>query len=200
MEDDQKTTTEETTTEDTTQTTTTDDNGAVDDANKANEDETYEEEEVFDPDAVESDDKKSDKGDDEDEDDDFEDEDTKLDKLVDKKFSERERKEKRTEELENFLSSDDNKLYKPFANKIRELAKNPALQGLKVSAIANMAAGKNLLKIGARLEREATQKTQQRNTGADNNTSKRDGEIKPGDILKMSKEEYKKYKEKNGFV
>lgn len=79
---------------------------------------------------------------------------------------------KREQELTNFMLEDGNEIYKPFVNKIRELSKDPRTRGLNISAIATLAAGKNLLKIGAKLASKAQAETNANNMGGGNGQRK----------------------------
>lgn len=122
-----------------------------------------------------------DKGKKEDEED-IDDEDAKLiDKRVEQKLAERDAANKaqaeaeskknakineRKSELDTFFSSEDGKPFKQFEEKIRNYAMSSHLLNVKIdNAIAAVVGTKNLIKIGAKLAKEADRETTESNTG-----------------------------------
>jgi len=62
--------------------------------------------------------------------------------------------------VNTFLAEDKNKLYRPYADKIREYAKSPAAKGLKAEAIARLAVDpREMMAMGAEEERKASKES-----------------------------------------
>lgn len=91
-------------------------------------------------------------------------------------------------EVDGFLGSKGGEVYRPYEQKIKEFAKNPKLAGLKISAIANIAAGNDLMKLGAERERAAGTEAIESSTGGDTRRPSSTGKIP--DVRDMSREDF----------
>ena len=100
--------------------------------------------------------------------------------------------QKREAELQSFLSTEEGKVFQPFADKIRQYQKHPSLKGLKLSAIAYAAAGKNLLKIGADMAVKAKAEADNGNISGNSTKPADNGAIV--DVTKMTRAEFEAHK------
>jgi hypothetical protein len=70
-------------------------------------------------------------------------------------------------EVDEFLSS--NKDFTPYRESILKHLKHPAYSNIPVERVAYMIAGKSLIKLGAKSEREAREKAESSHTPGSNN-------------------------------
>lgn len=90
-------------------------------------------------------------------------------------------------EINTFIA--DNPDYKPYRESIEKFKQHPAYSGLPVSQIANIVAGTDLMKIGARRERLAQRKAVETKGGG---STQRPTKVQGTDWSKASREEFEK--------
>jgi hypothetical protein len=96
-------------------------------------------------------------------------------------------RQRREGELSAFLNSEDGKMFKDYEGRIRKVMLDPRAKSLKVDAIASIVAAKDLLKMGAKMGKEADIEADATRSGGGN---QRPTEAKSFDAWSMPKESF----------
>lgn len=101
-------------------------------------------------------------------------------------FIQKQQAEENKLEANDFVTA--NPQFKPYVDKVLKWAQHPSRSSLPISSIFYEVAGKDLLKIGADMEKKASDKAKETNAGGGNNRGGNGGGTKP--VWEQSAEEF----------
>lgn len=93
--------------------------------------------------------------------------------------------------LNDFLSKPENKIFAPFKDKIWRISQHPTRKNLPFASVAWEVAGPHLIKMGAKLQKQADEKAKSKSSGGTQAKASSDGGYKPVD--QMTDKEFQAY-------